>query len=73
MSKIQYLQRKQDAVENICVLQQCLLDLGGSHSLIARSRIPRGAIVNPMTQGYNAMSAGGVCSTPSTVISPFQI
>lgn len=53
------VEAKQEDVENAFLFEQCLLDSGGSKSLIARSRVPKGAKVHQLPDGYNAMSAAG--------------
>ena len=53
------VEARQESIEGSFLFEQCLLDSGGSRSLIARSRIPRGATIRPMPRSYNAVSAGG--------------
>ena len=53
------VEARQDSVESTFLFEQCLLDSGGSRSLIARSRIPRSAIIKPISEEYCAVSAGG--------------
>ena len=61
------VEAKQESVENSFLFEQCLLDSGGSRSLIARSRIPNGAEVKPLSKSYNAMSAAGTTEYKESV------